>query len=96
MCIEVIYTDLKHHHPVPEVHLSAWLIYYSCLSIQPNPSIPMSDQDGISPYNTNKIASRQEFGMQKNINYRIIVDPLSNSLSHHLESCMADSRESHY
>ena len=36
----------------------------------------MSDQDGISPYNTNKIASRQEFGMQKNINYRIIVDPL--------------------
>ena len=33
-----------------------------------NPSTPMSDQDRISPNNTNTISSRQKMKVKKNIN----------------------------
>ena len=33
-----------------------------------NPVAPMSDQDSISPYNTNTISSRQVTRIKKNIN----------------------------
>ena len=37
-----------------------------------NPFTPKSDQDRISPYNTDTISSRQVMRIEKNINYEII------------------------
>ena len=37
-----------------------------------NPFTPTSDQDRISPYNTDTISSRQVMRIEKNINYEII------------------------
>ena len=54
----------------------------------------MSDQDRISPYNINKISSRQVMRIQKNINEGIIrgllVDPIPNYPNH--KNFMPDSK----
>ena len=41
--------------------------------------IPMSDQNGISPYNFITISSRQVMRMKKILIWRLSVDPIPNS-----------------
>ena len=46
---------------------------------QVNPLTPMSDQDRISSYNINTTSSTQVKRKKENMNYGLLVDPVSNS-----------------
>ena len=55
----------------------------------------MSDQDRISPYNINKISSRQMIRIKKISIRGLLVDPISNSPNKHHNNFMADSKENY-
>ena len=55
---------------------------------------PMSDQDRISPYNTNPISSRQVRRVKLEISIRgLLVNQISSSQKKHNKNCMTDSKE---
>ena len=54
----------------------------------------MSDQDRISPYNTNPISSRQVRRVKLEISIRgLLVNQISSSQKKHNKNCMTDSKE---
>ena len=52
---------------------------YEQLTGQVNPLTPMSDQDRIFPYSINTTSSTQVKRKNENMNYGLLVDPISNS-----------------
>ena len=61
---------------------------------QVNPLTPMSDQDRISPNNINTTSSTQVKRKKDNMNYGLLVDPVSNSPTLH-NKCMANNKENY-
>ena len=53
----------------------------------------MSDQDRISPYNTNTVSSRQVMRINKISTRGLSVDPMASSPNSHDKNCIADSKE---
>ena len=62
---------------------------------QVNPLTPMSDQDRIFPYSINTTSSTQVKRKKENMNYGLLVDPVSNSPTLHHNKCMANSKENY-
>ena len=62
---------------------------------QVNPLTSMSDQDRISPNNINTTSSTQVKRKKENMNYGLLVDPVSNSPTLHHNKCMANSKENY-
>ena len=54
---------------------------------------PISDQDKISSYDINTISSSQVASINKNVNWGLLFDPITNYLNYHHMSCLADSKE---
>ena len=53
----------------------------------------MSDQDRISPYNTNTVSSRQVMKINKISTRGLSVDPMASSPNLNYKNCIADNKE---
>ena len=71
------------------------LMLYEKSTGQVNPLTPMSDQDRIFPYSINTTSSTQVKRKKENMNYGLLVDPVSNSPTLHHNKCMANSKENY-
>ena len=58
-----------------------------------NPFTSMSDQDRISPYNTNTVSSRQVMRINKISSGGLSVDPMASSPNSHDKNCISDNKE---
>ena len=58
-----------------------------------NPFTSMSDQDRISPYDTNTVSSRQVMRINKISSGGLSVNPMASSPNSNYTNCIADNME---